>query len=108
MGLARPIFLPWSMARLRVESVNKKMTLNLMVSVREIRFVIFDDREPSVSHGLFQEIVISKLDYYRLTVPPTDPSIIDFFLVGVGGSICRFVSIYEVRNADTIFFLPIC
>ena len=47
---------------------HKKMTLNLVVPVGGIRFVLFDDRK--VSNTQFQEIIISKDDYYRLTVPP--------------------------------------
>ena len=47
---------------------HKKMTLNLVVPVGEIRFVLFDDRE--VSNTQFQEIIISKDNYCRLTVPP--------------------------------------
>ena len=47
---------------------HKKMTLNLIVPVGEIRFTLFDDRE--VSNTQFQEVVISKNNYCRLTVPP--------------------------------------
>ena len=47
---------------------HKKMTLNLMVPVGKIKFVLFDDRE--VSNSRFQEVVISKDNYCRLTVPP--------------------------------------
>mgnify|MGYP003977750379 CR=1 FL=1 len=47
---------------------HKKMTLNLLVPVGEIRFILFDDREASNSH--FQEVVISRDNYCRLTVPP--------------------------------------
>jgi dTDP-4-dehydrorhamnose 3,5-epimerase len=47
---------------------HKKMTLNLIVPVGEIRFVLFDDRE--VSGTQFQEVIISKNNYCRLTVPP--------------------------------------
>jgi dTDP-4-dehydrorhamnose 3,5-epimerase len=47
---------------------HKKMTLNLIVPVGEIRFVLFDDRE--VTNNQFQEIIISKDNYCRLTVPP--------------------------------------
>jgi dTDP-4-dehydrorhamnose 3,5-epimerase len=47
---------------------HKKMTLNLVVPVGEIRFVLFDDRE--VSNTQFQEIIISKSNYCRFTVPP--------------------------------------
>ena len=47
---------------------HKKMTLNLVVPVGEIRFVLFDDRE--VLNTQFQEIIISKNNYCRFTVPP--------------------------------------
>ena len=47
---------------------HKKMTLNLVVPVGGIRFVLFDDRK--VLNTQFQEIIISKDNYYRLTVPP--------------------------------------
>jgi dTDP-4-dehydrorhamnose 3,5-epimerase len=47
---------------------HKKMTLNLVVPVGEIRFVLFDDRE--VSNTQFQEVIISRDNYCRLTVPP--------------------------------------
>jgi len=47
---------------------HKKMTLNLIVPVGKIRFVLFDDRE--ASNTQFQEIVISKSNYCRLTIPP--------------------------------------
>ena len=47
---------------------HKKMTLNLMVPLGEVRFVLFDDRE--ILSAQFQEIIISKNNYCRLTVPP--------------------------------------
>ena len=47
---------------------HKKMTLNLVVPVGEIKFVLFDDRE--VSNTQFQEVIISMAKYCRLTVPP--------------------------------------
>ena len=47
---------------------HKKMTLNLIVPVGKIRFVLFDDRE--ASNTRFQEIIISKSNYCRLTIPP--------------------------------------
>jgi dTDP-4-dehydrorhamnose 3,5-epimerase len=47
---------------------HKKMTLNLIVPLGEVRFVLFDDRE--ILSAQFQEIIISKNNYCRLTVPP--------------------------------------
>jgi len=47
------------------------MTLNLVVPVGVVRFVIYDDRENSNTIQKFQEIIISKeINYCRLTVPP--------------------------------------
>ena len=48
---------------------HRKMTLNLVVSVGAIRFVMFDDRHESQTQGMFQEVVLSKEFYYRLTIP---------------------------------------
>jgi dTDP-4-dehydrorhamnose 3,5-epimerase len=47
-----------------------KMTLNLVVPLGAVRFVIYDDRKGSKSLGRFQEINISKNNYSRLTLPP--------------------------------------
>lgn len=47
---------------------HKEMTLNLMVPLGEVRFVLFDDRE--ILNPQFQEIILSKNNYCRLTVPP--------------------------------------
>ena len=47
-----------------------EMTLNLVVPVGKIRFVVFDDREASPTKGCFNEFVLSLENYARLTVPP--------------------------------------
>jgi dTDP-4-dehydrorhamnose 3,5-epimerase len=47
-----------------------KMILNLVVPIGSIRFVIHDDREGSSTYGVFDEVVLSKDYYYRLTIPP--------------------------------------
>ena len=46
-----------------------KMTLNLVVPIGRIKFVLFDDRMPSNSIQ-FQEIKMSRENYFRLTIPP--------------------------------------
>jgi dTDP-4-dehydrorhamnose 3,5-epimerase len=47
---------------------HNNMILNIVVPVGKIKFVLFDDRyEPN---GEFQEIIISRDNYIRLTVPP--------------------------------------
>ena len=47
---------------------HKLMTLNLVVPVGEIKFVFYDDRKPSRRE--FYEIILSKKNYCRITVPP--------------------------------------
>ena len=45
------------------------MTLNLIVPVGAIRFVLVDERG-SLDKQLFMDVTLSHLNYYRLTVPP--------------------------------------
>jgi len=47
-----------------------EMVLNLVVPVGAVQFVFFDDRSDSASTGLYQEVILSKHNYQRLTVPP--------------------------------------
>ena len=47
---------------------HREMTLNLVVPVGEIRFVLIDDREKKSPE--FQEVILSTKNYYRLTIPP--------------------------------------
>ena len=49
---------------------HNEMTLNLVVPVGKIRFVIFDDRNGSTSFGRFYQVTLSKENYMRLTLPP--------------------------------------
>ena len=49
---------------------HQRMTLNLVVPVGKVNFVISDDRETSKSKGNCFEIEISPDNYQRLTVPP--------------------------------------
>jgi dTDP-4-dehydrorhamnose 3,5-epimerase len=46
---------------------HREMTLNLVVPVGKIRFVLFDDRDEL--NGKFQEVIISRDNYCRLTIP---------------------------------------
>ena len=47
-----------------------KMTMNIIVPVGEVTFILFDDRENSNSVNNFFTITLSPSNYYRLTVPP--------------------------------------
>ena len=49
---------------------HKEMTLNLIVPIGTIRFVIYDDRKVSTSFDHFYEVTLSQENYQRLTVPP--------------------------------------
>lgn len=49
---------------------HREMTLNLIVPIGTIRFVIYDDRKNSISFDHFYEVTLSKENYYRLTIPP--------------------------------------
>ena len=46
-----------------------KMTLNLVVPIGRVKFVLFDNR--MATNGIkFQEIIMSREKYFRLTIPP--------------------------------------
>lgn len=49
---------------------HKRMVLNLIVPAGAIRFVLYDDRPTSKSFQTIQELMLSKDNYQRLTVPP--------------------------------------
>ncbi len=50
---------------------HNRFTLNIVVPVGAVKFVIYDDREDSVTKNQFEEIVLSPSDnYQRLTVAP--------------------------------------
>ena len=49
---------------------HKKMTLNLLVPIGEIKFVVYDDRPSSSTCKTFFEVFLSKNNYSRLTLPP--------------------------------------
>ena len=49
---------------------HKRMTLNIVVPVGKVTFVIYDDREKSISKDKFFEVALSLDNYQRLTVPP--------------------------------------
>lgn len=49
---------------------HERMVLNLIVPSGAIRFVLYDDRPASKSFQTIQELILSKENYQRLTVPP--------------------------------------
>ncbi len=49
---------------------HRQMILNIIVPQGMIKFVLFDGREQSTTHGMIQECVLGPSNYQRLTVPP--------------------------------------
>lgn len=50
---------------------HNRMTLNLIVPIGAVKFVIYDDRKDSRTCGKFVEVILSPADnYQRLTVAP--------------------------------------
>jgi dTDP-4-dehydrorhamnose 3,5-epimerase len=49
---------------------HKLMTLNLVVPVGSVIFVIYDDRTKSKTNGKYFSVNLSKDNYQRLTIPP--------------------------------------
>jgi len=49
---------------------HREMTLNLIVPIGTIRFVIYDNRKISSSYDKFYSVTLSRDNYSRLTVPP--------------------------------------
>lgn len=49
---------------------HRLVTMNLVVPVGQIRFVMYDDRPGAATRGVFQDVVLSTRHYSRLTVAP--------------------------------------
>jgi dTDP-4-dehydrorhamnose 3,5-epimerase len=47
-----------------------EMTLNFVVPLGDIRFVIYDDRENSVTKDTFFDVTLGENNYQRITIPP--------------------------------------
>ena len=48
---------------------HNRITLNIVVPVGAVKFVVYDDRENSITKGQFEEIILSPSDnYQRLTI----------------------------------------
>ncbi len=47
-----------------------EMTLNFVVPMGKIRFIIFDDRENSITKKCFFDVTLGANNYQRITIPP--------------------------------------
>jgi len=71
---------------------HKKMTLNLIVPIGRVKVVFFDDR--NATKAQFQEIILSRKEYYRLTVPP----MIWFGFQGIAKSNSMLLNIANIKH----------
>lgn len=46
------------------------MTLNFIIPIGEIRFVIYDDRINSLTNGKYFDVTLGQNNYQRITIPP--------------------------------------
>ena len=76
---------------------HKEMTLNLVVPIGSIRFVVYDNRKDSSTAGNFVEIILSKEHYARLTVPPK----LWVGFQGVGKGTNLLLNIANIPHNDT-------
>ena len=71
LGFGEAYFSTVSYGAIKAWKRHNYMTLNLIVPTGAIRFVLFDDRDKSVNENRrqYQVVVLSRDNYYRLTVP---------------------------------------
>lgn len=71
---------------------HKEMTLNIVVPFGRIRFVLYDDRDRK--NCKYHEVVISKSNYCRLTIPP----MIWFGFQGLSSSESILLNISNIKH----------
>ena len=71
-----------------------KMTLNLIVPIGEIQFVIYDDRESNKSKGSFFETKLSINNYMRLTISPN----LWFGFKGLGKDLNLLLNLADIEH----------
>ena len=57
---------------------HNRYVLNIVVIVGAVKFVIYDDRQESITRGQFEEIILSPIyNYQRLTVAPSNAYVVE-------------------------------
>jgi len=69
-GFGESYFSTVELGAIKGWKLHREMVLNLVVPVGSVRFIVFDEREGSKTVDQFSEIVLSRENYGRLTVPP--------------------------------------
>jgi dTDP-4-dehydrorhamnose 3,5-epimerase len=76
---------------------HREMTLNLVVPIGEVKFVIFDGRKESSTYNQFQTIILSKdKKYYRLTIP----KMVWVGFQGIGENDSMILNIASVEHSE--------
>jgi dTDP-4-dehydrorhamnose 3,5-epimerase len=74
---------------------HRRMTLNVVVPVGAIRFVIHDDRAESATAGTTWSVVLSPQNYMRLTIPPG----LWFGLQGVAAETSLLLNLADIEHS---------
>ena len=81
---------------------HRSATLNLLVPVGQIRFIIYDDRTGSSTEGMFSEHTLGNINNSRLTISPG----LWVAFTGLGRDLNMLLNIsseeHEPREADSI------
>jgi dTDP-4-dehydrorhamnose 3,5-epimerase len=77
--------------------LHARMVCNFVVPVGAVRFVIHDDREGSATRGASTEVLLSRADYRRLTLPPG----VWFAFQGVGEGLNLILNVASIPHDPT-------
>jgi dTDP-4-dehydrorhamnose 3,5-epimerase len=76
---------------------HREMTLNIIVPMGRIKFVLHDDRAGSKTFGNFSSIELSRDNYKRLTIPNN----IWVAFIGLNSDINLLLNIASIEHNDT-------
>lgn len=71
-----------------------QLTSNMVVPLGIVKFVIFDGRKKSSTHGMLNEFILSPENYFRLTIPPN----VMYGFKGLGESINMIINISDIPH----------
>ena len=69
-GFGEAYFSNIEFGAIKAWKLHNKMTLNLIVPMGVIRFVVYDSRKNSSSFQKFDEVIVSRENFSRFTIPP--------------------------------------
>jgi dTDP-4-dehydrorhamnose 3,5-epimerase len=68
-GFGEAYFSTINFGDIKIWKKHLEMTLNFVVPMGEIRFVIYDDRENSTTKNSFFNVTLGESNYQRITIP---------------------------------------